>query len=58
MAETPEPVRCWPTTDPLYIAYHDDGSPLPGFEAPSLECHQCRAHLWTQARDMVRLLNG
>lgn len=19
----PEPVRCWPTTDPLYIAYHD-----------------------------------
>ena len=19
-----EPVRCWPTTDPLYIAYHDD----------------------------------
>ncbi len=20
----PEPVRCWPTTDPLYIAYHDD----------------------------------
>ena len=24
MAEIPEPVRCWPTTDPLYIAYHDD----------------------------------
>ncbi len=24
MAETSEPVRCWPTTDPLYIAYHDD----------------------------------
>ena len=24
MAEPPEPVRCWPTTDPLYIAYHDD----------------------------------
>ncbi len=20
----PEPVRCWPTTDPLYIAYHDE----------------------------------
>jgi DNA-3-methyladenine glycosylase I len=20
---TAEPVRCWPTTDPLYIAYHD-----------------------------------
>jgi DNA-3-methyladenine glycosylase I len=19
-----QPVRCWPTTDPLYIAYHDD----------------------------------
>ena len=19
-----EPVRCWPTSDPLYIAYHDD----------------------------------
>jgi DNA-3-methyladenine glycosylase I len=19
-----EPLRCWPTTDPLYIAYHDD----------------------------------
>jgi DNA-3-methyladenine glycosylase I len=19
----PDPVRCWPTTDPLYIAYHD-----------------------------------
>jgi DNA-3-methyladenine glycosylase I len=23
MAE-PEPVRCWPTSDPLYIAYHDE----------------------------------
>ena len=23
MAE-PEPIRCWPTTDPLYIAYHDE----------------------------------
>ena len=23
MAE-PEPVRCWPASDPLYIAYHDD----------------------------------
>lgn len=21
---TTEPIRCWPTTDPLYIAYHDD----------------------------------
>jgi DNA-3-methyladenine glycosylase I len=21
---TGEPTRCWPTTDPLYIAYHDD----------------------------------
>jgi DNA-3-methyladenine glycosylase I len=21
---TAEPIRCWPTTDPLYIAYHDD----------------------------------
>jgi DNA-3-methyladenine glycosylase I len=20
----PEPVRCWPTDDPLYIAYHDE----------------------------------
>ena len=19
-----EPIRCWPTTDPLYIAYHDE----------------------------------
>jgi DNA-3-methyladenine glycosylase I len=26
----PEPVRCWPTTDPLYIAYHDEewGRPI------------------------------
>jgi DNA-3-methyladenine glycosylase I len=21
---TAEPIRCWPTSDPLYIAYHDD----------------------------------
>jgi DNA-3-methyladenine glycosylase I len=21
---TTEPLRCWPTTDPLYLAYHDD----------------------------------
>ncbi len=21
---TAEPIRCWPTTDPLYIAYHDE----------------------------------
>ena len=20
----PEPIRCWPTSDPLYIAYHDE----------------------------------
>src|SRR6059058_3339943 len=20
----PEPIRCWPTTDPAYIAYHDE----------------------------------
>src|ERR1043166_9528733 len=20
----PEPIRCWPTTDPLYITYHDE----------------------------------
>jgi DNA-3-methyladenine glycosylase I len=20
----PEPIRCWPTNDPLYIAYHDE----------------------------------
>ena len=19
-----EPIRCWPTSDPLYIAYHDE----------------------------------
>ncbi|HEV2787659.1 MAG TPA: DNA-3-methyladenine glycosylase I [Solirubrobacteraceae bacterium] len=27
-----EPVRCWPTSDPLYIAYHDDewGRPVRG----------------------------
>jgi DNA-3-methyladenine glycosylase I len=24
MTETPAPIRCWPTTDPLYIAYHDE----------------------------------
>ena len=29
---TAEPVRCWPTTDPLYVAYHDDewGRPVRG----------------------------
>jgi DNA-3-methyladenine glycosylase I len=21
---SPEPIRCWPTTDPAYIAYHDE----------------------------------
>jgi len=28
----PEPVRCWPTSDPLYIAYHDEewGRPVRG----------------------------
>ncbi|MFP5362937.1 MAG: DNA-3-methyladenine glycosylase I [Thermoleophilia bacterium] len=28
----PDPVRCWPTSDPLYIAYHDDewGRPVRG----------------------------
>jgi DNA-3-methyladenine glycosylase I len=26
----PEPIRCWPTTDPAYIAYHDEewGRPI------------------------------
>jgi DNA-3-methyladenine glycosylase I len=24
VSKSPEPERCWPTTDPLYIAYHDD----------------------------------
>ena len=24
MADAPAPQRCWPTTDPAYIAYHDD----------------------------------
>ena len=23
-ARVTEPIRCWPTTDPLYIAYHDE----------------------------------
>jgi DNA-3-methyladenine glycosylase I len=28
----PEPTRCWPTTDPLYVAYHDEewGRPVVG----------------------------
>ncbi len=45
MAET-APVRCWPTTDPLYIAYHDDewGRPVREehrlFERISLEAFQ------------------
>ena len=31
-AETTQPIRCWPTTDPAYIAYHDDewGRPVRG----------------------------
>ncbi|MEA2138052.1 MAG: DNA-3-methyladenine glycosylase [Solirubrobacteraceae bacterium] len=24
MTPPADPVRCWPTTDPLYVAYHDD----------------------------------
>src|SRR4029077_7129043 len=26
-----EPIRCWPATDPLYVAYHDEewGRPVP-----------------------------
>lgn len=24
MSRSPERVRCWPATDPLYVAYHDD----------------------------------
>ena len=24
-----EPIRCWPTSDPLYIAYHDEEWGLP-----------------------------
>jgi DNA-3-methyladenine glycosylase I len=41
-----EPVRCWPTSDPLYIAYHDDewGRPVRDehrlFERISLEAFQ------------------
>ncbi len=41
-----EPTRCWPTTDPLYIAYHDDewGRPVRDehrlFERISLEAFQ------------------
>src|SRR5918997_4199815 len=41
-----EPIRCWPTTDPLYIAYHDDewGRPVRDedrlFERISLEAFQ------------------
>ena len=41
-----EPTRCWPTTDPLYIAYHDDewGRPVHDehrlFERISLEAFQ------------------
>ncbi len=40
------PIRCWPTTDPLYIAYHDDewGRPVRDehrlFERISLEAFQ------------------
>ena len=43
---TSEPVRCWPTSDPLYIAYHDDewGRPVHQeqrlFERISLEAFQ------------------
>jgi DNA-3-methyladenine glycosylase I len=31
-----EPVRCWPTTDPLYIAYHDDEWGRPDVDERSL----------------------
>jgi DNA-3-methyladenine glycosylase I len=24
VSKSPEPQRCWPTTDPLYVAYHDE----------------------------------
>ena len=24
MSTSPEPLRCWPATDPLYVAYHDE----------------------------------
>ena len=24
MSTSAEPIRCWPTTDPLYVAYHDE----------------------------------
>ncbi|MCA1568870.1 MAG: DNA-3-methyladenine glycosylase I [Chloroflexi bacterium] len=43
---TSDPVRCWPTRDPLYIAYHDDewGRPVHQeqrlFERISLEAFQ------------------
>lgn len=37
-ATPPDPVRCWPTSDPLYLAYHDEewGRPVHG-EARLLE---------------------
>jgi DNA-3-methyladenine glycosylase I len=35
MAE-PEPVRCWPTSDPLYIAYHDEEWGRPVRDEPRL----------------------
>lgn len=41
-----DPIRCWPTSDPLYIAYHDDewGRPVRDehllFERISLEAFQ------------------
>ena len=31
-----EPVRCWPTTDPLYIAYHDEEWGRPDVDERSL----------------------
>jgi DNA-3-methyladenine glycosylase I len=31
-----EPVRCWPTTDPLYIAYHDEEWGRPVRDEPRL----------------------
>jgi DNA-3-methyladenine glycosylase I len=31
-----DPVRCWPTTDPLYIAYHDEEWGRPVHDEPRL----------------------
>jgi DNA-3-methyladenine glycosylase I len=37
----PEPVRCWPTTDPLYLAYHDEEWGRPVHDERSLYERLC-----------------